>query len=366
MRKWFGEFCDALAGQWMGHGFRIALIALSTLLVACALGACVAAATQRHALAGLLAGAAILARPDAGVLALLLAWRMWRTRRERLAHYLACAALAVIPWFTFALCKFGSVFPNTLAIKLAQRRLFKDPPIFLHGAWRELQAIDERVMGVGPSALFLLFVFAGLVLARRALVHTAIALYAAFAAAQFAAYTAFDLPPYHWYYTPALFAAALAVAVLFARLWRRQRPLPMLVGLALATTLLATALPELVAPEPTRVHYRQAGHWLATHTPATASIALCDIGIVGYHALPRRIIDMQGLVTAGAAEAIARGDTGWWFDHHRPDYIVLHTVPWADFEQPVVERAEFRRDYRRIVGSGLKGLEVFERVPAPR
>ncbi len=338
----------------------------STLLVACALGACVASARERHLAAGILAGAAVLARPDAFLLVCMLLLRAQRSGLRHTLRFVGSATVVVLPWIAFAIAKFGSPLPNTMAIKLAQRRLFKDPPIFLNGAWRELQAIDERLLGVSPPMLLALFLVAGAALAWRARKHVAIAVFVAFAAAQFATYACFDLPPYHWYYTPALCAAALSTAVLFCTLWQTQKALPILVGIVMATTLFATSMPELLAPEPTRQHYRDAGKWLAAHTPPDASIAVADIGIVGFLALPRTIVDMQGLVTAGAAEPIARGDTGWWFDRHRPDYIVMHTTPWPEFEAPVAARDEFRRGYRRIEATGLKGLEVFVQVITTR
>jgi hypothetical protein len=334
----------------------------STLFVACALGACAMAARQRHLGAGLLAGAAVLARPDAGLLAGMLALVALRCGWRHALRFTAAATAVVLPWIVFATMKFGSPVPNTMAIKLAQRRLFEDPPIFLNGAWRELAKVDERAIGVGPHAVLALFVIAGAVLAWRARQHVAIALFTTFAALQFAAYAWLDLPPYHWYYAPALCAGALAIAVLFATAWQTQRPLPMLAGLLVATTFVATTMPDLIAPETSRQHYRDAAAWLAQNTPIDASIATGDIGIVGFHTLPRTIIDIQGLATPDAADAIARGDTGWWFDRYRPGYVLVHDPPCADFEAPVLERADFRAAYRLVEGTRLKGLAIWARI----
>ncbi|MEZ5965018.1 MAG: hypothetical protein R3F56_14380 [Planctomycetota bacterium] len=335
----------------------------SSLLIACALGACVANENARPRLAGLLAGAAVLARPDAALLGGILTLRAWRSQGWRAALGLALGAgLVVLPWVWFATARFGSPLPNTLAVKLAQRHFFKDPPIFLNGAWRELRWLDERAVGVPPWAVLAVALGATACLAWHARRHRASACFAAFAWLQFATYAVFDLPPYHWYYAPVFGAVALALATTFATTWATQRPLPMLAGIIVTAASLAVALPELVAPQPSRPNYPLAGVWFAEHTPPDCTIAVADIGIVGFHAYPRRILDMQGLVTAGAAEAIARGDTGWWFDRERPDYVLAHTVPWPDFEVPVLSRPDFLRTYRRLPGTHLRGLEVWERV----
>lgn len=335
----------------------------STLVIACAFGACAASTRGRHALAGFLAGAAILARPDAGLLGGILCLYTWRAHGLRAALRLGLVTVVtVLPWIVFATARFGSPLPNTLAVKLAQRHFFKDPPIFLHGAWRELDWLDERAVGVQAWLLALVFAAATACLAWRARRHVAVACFAGWAWLQFSIYALLDLPPYHWYYAPAFVAVALALGVLFVTAWQSQQGLPMLAGIGVACATIAVALPELVAPQPTRPAYREAGAWLAQNTPPSCTIAVADIGIVGFHAYPRRILDMQGLVTAGAAPAIAAGDTGWWFDRGRPDYVITHTVTWPDFEAPVLARADFQRSYRRRTGTGLRGLEVWERL----
>jgi hypothetical protein len=221
-------------------------------------------------------------------------------------------------------------------------------------------------LGASPVALLVLFAIATAILLWRAREHLAIVLFAAFAWAQFTIYAWVDLPPYHWYYAPALSAATLAVAVAFRTSWRSQQPLPMLAGIAAATWFLAAAMPDLVAARQTREHYRQAGEWFARNTPPGASIAANDIGIVGFHAWPRTIVDMQGLATPGGVDAITSGDTGWWFDRHRPDYVLVHAPALATFEVPAMARTEFRSSYRRVEGVRIPGLEIFARVDTAR
>ena len=333
----------------------------TSLVLATTLGACVASARGRHALAGALCGFAVLARPDAALLAVLLAWCAGRTGRSAVLRFAVAAAAVAGPWFAYATVTFGSPVPSTLAIKLAQRDLFGGGPIFLRGAWGELRLLGGAwgVLGVAVAAS--LFAVAGVVLCLRARRHRAVALFVVFASLQFGCYAFADMPPYHWYYGPAFFALALVAGCAVAEVLAKGRAAEQAGAVVSAALLVIVAMPELARPESTRDHYRVLGLWLREHTRSDASVALGDIGIAGYHALPRRIVDMQGLVTPGGADAIAAGDTGWWFDRYRPDFVVFHEPIWATFEAPVAARAEFRQQYRRLPVR-LPGFAVHQRV----
>ncbi len=336
----------------------------SALLIALSVGTLLAYTSSHTRLASILLGLAILARPDAILLAVVMATDCLRRRAPREIVILGLgSALVVLPWAAYATCVFGSPFPNTLAIKLAQRHLFGEGQIFLLGAWRELIATDVRGVGLGPAALATILLLAVAVTAARWRTHRVPTLFLLWATAQFGAYASVDLPPYHWYYAPLLFGCILGLAVLFETLWnaRRARVPQMGVATALASGILAVSFPEVVAPQPTLPHYRQAGAWIADNLPEHASLACADIGIVGYFAHPRTIIDMQGLATPGGAASIARGHTAWWFDSHRPDFILTHAIPWAAFEAPVVASSLFQSQYREVPLPGVRGLRLFAR-----
>lgn len=336
----------------------------SSLLLACALGSIAAYDARRMKAAGLLLGLAVLARPDASLLAAVFAVDCLRRRTARQIAPLAAGSIAVVtPWLAYATWTFASPFPNTLAIKMAQRHFFGEGPIFLEGAWRELSAVDVRGVGFSAGAIAALFGLALAVLCARARTHRVPALFGAWAALHFSAYAMLGLPPYHWYYAPALMACALALAVGFETFWnaRHHRAPQMLVAALTATVVISVAFPEVVAPQETLPHYRAAGNWVAQNTPETSSVACGDIGIVGYAAHPRRVIDMQGLITPGSSEAIARGHTAWWFETNRPDFVLVHTNAWRDFEAPVLADPLFQRLYRPLSTPELRGMRVFAR-----
>jgi hypothetical protein len=336
------------------------------LLAALAFGACVASSRQRHVLAGALVGAAVLARPDAAILGLMLLARAIAAGRREAIRFVVVAAAVAVPWFVYATAAFGSPLPNTLAVKLAQRHIWGEPPLFLKGAWRELYLIDERGAGLPPWLWIAVCATAFATIARRARQHCALALFVVFAACQFLAYAIADVPPYSWYLAPSFLACALAAAVLVATLLRSRRPGPFLASTVVAATWIATTMPELQHRAPLHPAYEFLGRWFAANTPPTATIAAADIGVIGFLAKPRTIIDMHGLVVPDAASLIASGDTGWWFDRFRPDYIVMGATQSGICEVPVVARVDFQRDYRRVDGLPRMGCVVYARREAEK
>jgi hypothetical protein len=336
------------------------------LILATALGACFAFVARRYTLAGALCGFAILARPDAALLAMLLAWHAGRFGRDAFVRFgTACVTIAT-PWFVYAWMTFGSPLPSTLAIKLAQRNVYGSGPIFLHGAWKEVCGFAGILGTTWLIVVIALLAIATVLTAARAARHRAIALFCVFAALQFGCYAIGNLPPYHWYYGPAFFALSLAAGVAVVEAFASRSVAAQGVAIAASTLIVAVSIPEVVRPAPAHENYHILGAWLREHTPPEASIALAEIGVAGYHAWPRPIVDMVGLVTPGGAGQIAAGDTGWWLDHHRPDYIVFHEPPWTLFEAPATTRAAFEQHYECVVRSlPGTGLSIYQRIEPP-
>jgi len=336
------------------------------LVLATALGACFAFVAGRPTLSGALCGLAVLARPDAALLAMLLAGCAARTGRGAFARFGAAGVAVAAPWFAYAWLTFGSPLPSTLAMKLAQRSVHGSGPIFLHGAWSEVRRFAAVFGSTWLVVVVALLVVAALVLCVRARRHRALALFCTFAALQFGCYAIGNLPPFHWYYGPAFFAVSLAAGVAVLEAFASGRAAVQGTAIAAATLVVVVAVPEVARPERPHDHYRVLGLWLRENTPADASVALAEIGIAGYHALPRPIVDMVGLVTPGGAGPIAAGDTGWWFDRHRPDYLVFHEPVWTAFEAPAMRRAAFEQLYRRLpVSLPGPGLRIYQRIEPP-
>lgn len=141
------------------------------------------------------------------------------------------------------------------------------------------------------------------------------------------------IPPQNWYYGIYFFIlwtyVAIGVVALEGRWpgpanWLSRAPLPLLiVGSCLwQVPAVAKTFPGTVRPD-----YRDIGIWLANNTPAESSVAMVEIGTVGWYS-QRAVIDILGLVSAGTADFIARNEFSGWTSLYRPDYMLVHEPIW--------------------------------------
>jgi hypothetical protein len=110
------------------------------------------------------------------------------------------------------------------------------------------------------------------------------------------------------------------------------------------------------------LNYVELGHWLRANASPSASVALFEVGTVGWYS-QLRVVDPLGLVTP-ARDRVLRGDLSWWIDDRKPTYIVLHRPLWGGTESQVAEHPSFARDYRelRVIGPpGPRQCVLYER-----
>jgi hypothetical protein len=325
----------AVVGQWQliwaaVSGMETDLFIVLTL--ALLLGA---AQEARPFWLGLLAGAAVLARPEGALLALLIAAGMagaaftpgmaaqagWPHARglalgwlgRWLVPYAAGLLLCAIPYAALNLSASGRLLPSTVEAKHASVTV---GALARLGAY--LSQMGAVLLVVNPVLLALVVVLGGLWLAgalharRRSrpaappLAPTAtgfplgtllwlwpLALAAAYATAlpgawQYGRYLMPILPP----------LLALLVVRLMARLRAVKVPaLPFAAALVAFAGLLATVGAAQLYSGNVRAiegYHVAAALWLRAHTPADAVIATHDIGAIGYFS-QRRVVDFAGL-----------------------------------------------------------------------
>ncbi len=339
---------------------------------ALALWALVFVAFDRPALATVCAVAATVVRPDGAIVLIVsLAWQTWRTGAVPWRRVMAAAAVLGI-WFGALWWYFGMPLPGTLAAKQAQRA---------SGVWGAFgTGFALWLLALTPYdtpftvprthsgfATFLGLGLSGLVLLpwRRGWWPLA-----AWPIASCIAFRQMRLPFYHWYaVAPALLLAlgaglscdigARLLGAAANRWWpaaSARRPAATVAAAVIAAIVAFVSVRPLTAiafdtrawfPGPGERAYIAIGEWLAARTPADASVAYIEIGLVGYHAR-RRMVDPFGLVTAGAADAVARRDFLHAYRTHRPDFS-LHSPVYFPAEMGHLEREDwFRREYVAI------------------
>ncbi len=363
-------------------------VALALLLLA-------AYVQRRHAVpAGLLAGAAVLCRPDAlvgaAILGLLTLFGRDGSEGERSPReerwksalaYSLTAALVIGAGALAARAWFGTLIPNTLAAKRAYAAL--DPERWQSGLAFWSRGLELLFSSAGRFAFGLVALGAlGLPFLVRAGGRPGFLL-VAYGTALAVLYPLLGVPFFVWYAAPplaALLAAApFAVGAAARTIAGKTHPGVAVSPARLSSAVLVSALLALplagsvlgdqrYARNPGEGDwrfpaYRQAGAWLAAHSGPEEDVAYEEIGILAYTA-DRPVQDLVGLVTPRSLP----------FAHDRlgaflakpTTFVLFHTYNPRGGTRPIVDRPWFPKAYRevaRFISKDGRYLAIYRRIP---
>lgn len=292
---------------------------------------------RRAILTGLLAGLAFLSRMDSVVLIGLVfgAYLIFRQKRQRVIVSALIFFGIVFAWLAFSTIYYGSPFPTTLGAKSGYAGNWLT---FVNRLWPVMRGIY-----VGSESL------TGVLVALSCIGGVAVVLQRNWLSVLFAwgglyvfAYSALQLAFAHaWYYFPltllVLVFASVGIYTLaslpFLRLvahsggmdWEVVRQfgvgtlgLIMLVFQINFAWQYADALRTNIYTLPRLESYWQIAEWLEETTPPNATVAMHEIGIIGYYS-ERYVIDFLGLATPGTERQPDLAD----FEQYQPDYVVM-------------------------------------------
>ena len=287
--------------------------------------------------AAFVAGLAFIMRWD-GILVILVIGLAELIRQRRLPWQMALVWLAVAaPWLVFSQLYFGSIFPNTFFAKAGQA----NGGLTGGGAEAFATGLGQLVRGrLNANLLVWTYVLLGLVSLLNWRWLRTVWPVLAWTVLYFAGYTYLGVIGFHWYYVPLVPAVALAVgggvgylAQLLARGGRRW--LGAAGALALAGLCLWPQVQFFMNNRPVnspRVEtYRQVSQWVIENTPANNSVALLEIGVIGYET-NRRVVDMMGLVTPAMLGHLDNWNQAFYYAvaRHWPNYVVaLQGMAWT-------------------------------------
>ncbi len=181
----------------------------------------------------------------------------------------------------------------------------------------------------------------------------------AFMATLTAFYELARIPAQDWYYAPPYFFAWLYAGTGLAWWLARGRVVATVAALVSAVVIFATGAAAWRAAEvPRNQELREIGGWLAAYTDEDASVAMCEIGTVGWYS-GRYVVDILGLVRPANAASIARGEVFEWLPRDRPDYILVHDPPWH--LEAAAARAEETGQYRLVEEFAFSGYRLLAR-----
>jgi hypothetical protein len=301
-------------------------------------------------------GLACLVRPEAVLLlvicgaaaALSSSERRWR----QAARTVLPGAVVCLAWFSYAFVKFGTVSPNTVAVKAGRF-------ISLARAGESTYVVG-KILGLtnAPELILAASAIAAAVLSRTAARRPSAFHLAAVGWLVLlpAAYVLRDVQVVSRYLVPVIpflvlygFLALRSTAGAVGPLRARVRQLTF--GLAAVCVCLNLGVLGLVAYPHTHSFSRDMrrslvylGKWFALNTPADATVALPDIGAFAYYS-DRRVVDLGGLVTPEMIPVL-RG--------HELDQVITDFL-FARVSRPdyVIDRA--RAEFRLLGVSRLNG-----------
>jgi hypothetical protein len=178
-------------------------------------------------------------------------------------------------------------------------------------------------------------------------------------------YGLLNIPNYHWYYAP--FFLFTLIFASFVIEWLMLKCLQAK-GIGLKSlAILALIIPmsfyfKYTMPwESNGRHesYAQIGMWLKTNTPPNASVAMVEVGTVGWYA-DRRIIDILGLTNPYNADYIAKGDADSWPIHYQPDYILIHDPLWI--HETIAKPLEDSGAYAPVASFNIPGYTMLHKT----
>jgi hypothetical protein len=269
----------------------------------------------------------------------------------------------------FDLAYYGSPLPHTLAAKIQQGRsgLWGGRWVFFDFGYQIEYFASNPLLVAVSLALAILGAYR---LGRRDLNVIVLG----FLATLTVFYVALNVPNYHWYYAPYYAFGSMYVGLGLAEIYDLAATLRVADRIHaghVATFVLGAAILGLhahatqmhpVTEDPRQDVYPRIGRWLSTNTPSGASVAMVEVGIIGYYS-ERRVVDILGLVSPGNAQSLGDRRLDAWLTRDDPDFILVHAPLWPHEDGVVGAVREGR--YRVSPSFDIPGFELLERAGRP-
>jgi hypothetical protein len=324
------------------------------LYLAFCLGAFAFYARRRFSYVAIFSALAILTRPDAVLVPILLGIDyLLRARQPFPWRAIFLFIILTIPWFLFAWVYFGSPLPATLVTKQQQG--------VMSISQRFAPGIITIAKGYASQRLYWLEAILALGGAfwsfwkKRSWI-----LLLSWTALYFCSYSILGVTRYFWYYAPLVpgfvILTGLGITLIYEtitailrRLEISHKTTHIFANISVISLLFILLLSQghsvwrlKQAPDTRLSIYRTVGEWLRTNTPLNASVGALEVGIIGYYA-QRYMVDFAGLIQPEVALQLQRDTTYedaalWAVGRYRPDYLVLHDGLFPRLEDEYISK----------------------------
>jgi hypothetical protein len=349
---------------WVNQGAAMPLVLLLLLLAA-------TVSERSPAVAGLIAGAAAWARPDAALgVALLGLIILYETRRIPWRYALA-AGCVLAAGVGLAWVYYGSPMPNTLGAKTDMAAATPDSWTGLRFWLRGIAPINRHFGGEWLALLIAGLIGCWFLAARAGRPGRLLALYGIAIAV---AYPLLGVPFFSWYILPCLLTAiygmvffcgavgdALAARVPSLSGMRLLLVIGVFAALSFSTLRTAWLFARDFAPAPYLQSYQWGAEWIKANSQPDAAIAYVEIGVLGYYS-ERPILDLMGLVSPWVRPYVVKQDMLGAFKAKPTEFVLFHT---RGRMAPIIRAHWFKRRYEEVMefdDPGNRGsLHIFRR-----
>jgi hypothetical protein len=325
---------------WLGiifyPTFPLLLSTLSSetpLYLALCLGTFSQYARKKFISTAILSSLAVLSRPDAALIPLLLSIHYVLTNPRAIPwRSIGTFAVITLPWFIFAWIYFGSPIPVTLAAKQLQGSM-EISQRFATGLWTILQyGYTERWQ------YWLAFILAIVGIIWTIRVAKQWSIFIAWPILYFISYTMLGVSRYFWYYAPLVPGFLIAVGMGVTAIWRYlKQSFPNMrlhfqaIGLISLVAIAFLAYKDLVSlseqPDNRFQIYRAVGEWLESHSEVDGRVGALEVGIIGFYS-NRYMVDFAGIIQPPIAERLQTNSTyedsaRWGINNYLPEILVL-------------------------------------------
>jgi arabinofuranosyltransferase len=314
---------------------------------------------RRPVLAGFFMAVAICLRFESVLAAASAGLVVWTLGRRFPLRFALTGLLPVTPYLYFLVTRFGTIVPNTLAVRSSEFQYVTTSYTLSQWGWL------VRCLTVPGAVCLLVLASAGVFRLLRAglwrhRILLAITMWLIFLEAT---YRILRVPFAPWYHEAtvtvltalAAYAAVSLPAELLKTPWllrRRALREGLVIGSAfvLCATSLVPSLRFVVGswkrpPDPRCRIYTEAAEWIRDHSRKDDVIAVVEIGFVSYYS-DRPVLDLMGLTDREVVGARRAGTLPLLFQRRAPRFLIDNPVFGPIATGPILARPWVRDNYR--------------------
>ena len=319
----------------------------------------------------------VLARPDSFLfLAVLAVAYLLQQRRLPPIGPLVVFGLVLLPWYLFSYWYFGDIFPNSVSAKIA----LGDARANALSASPFLRKVPEALNIYSGTALVeCLMIAVGVFIAWRKRIVW-ILLYTVWAVLYILTYSyIIKAPGYAWYYTPLIPSVTVLIALTLSSLLSIKRalwPMRVIVSAVLLVLLYNLFLGFYLGPPRSSGnyvrlenfsqntshkyrHYRGIAERLNQISSASDSLAVSEIGILGYF-FKGSIVDAYGLIHNDQCAQQNRGKLGWHIECYNPSFVLAANPPRK--RERFVSQESFKQNYKLLSTAHQQRARIYTRI----